>query len=136
MQADHECTPKPKQRSVPLSDQPQRSVPDGWPFSRAKYTYESQKPVEISLNPHAEEYNMNHKRRGVALVLNHIHFESMSTRKGSERDAENLRASLSNLGFDVQIYTDPTIKTISTALHEIFFPTRNFDQIHLTLIRT
>ncbi|XP_014481616.1 PREDICTED: caspase-1-like isoform X2 [Dinoponera quadriceps] len=118
MQADHECTPEPKQRSVPLSDQPQRSVPDGWPFSRAKHLYEGQKPVEIRLDPHAEEYNMNHKRRGVALVLNHIHFESMSTRKGSDRDAENLHASLSNLGFDVRIFVDPTIKTITTVLHE------------------
>ncbi|XP_032672505.1 caspase-1-like isoform X2 [Odontomachus brunneus] len=60
---------------------------------------------------------MNHKRRGVALVLNHIHFENMNTRKGSEKDAENLRTSLSNLGFEIRIYTDPTIKTISTVLH-------------------
>lgn len=83
-----------------------------------RYSYESQRAVKIGLDPHAEEYNMNHKRRGVALVLNHIHFESMSTRKGSEKDAENLEASLGNLGFDVRIYTDPTIKTISTVLHE------------------
>ncbi|XP_032672503.1 caspase-1-like isoform X1 [Odontomachus brunneus] len=116
MQANHECTLEPKQRSVPLSDQPQRSVPDG-PFSRAKNSFQNQEPVKVGLDQDAEEYNMNHKRRGVALVLNHIHFENMNTRKGSEKDAENLRTSLSNLGFEIRIYTDPTIKTISTVLH-------------------
>lgn len=72
--------------------------------------------MKIDFDPFAEEYNMKHKRRGVALILNHVHFESMATRKGSVKDALDLEASLDKLGFDVQIYTDPTIKTITTVL--------------------
>lgn len=72
--------------------------------------------AELDLDPSAEEYNMRHKRRGVALVLNHVNFESMSARKGSIKDSLDLKASLGKLGFDVQIYTDPTVKAIATIL--------------------
>lgn len=90
---------------------------------------DAQKAVRLSLDPHAEEYDMNHERRGIALVLNHVHFESMSTRKGSVKDATDLTASLGKLGFDVRVYTDPTMKTISTILHSSkfiapFYPAR------------
>jgi len=74
------------------------------------------KNVKIDLNPDDDEYNMKHKRRGVAIILNHVHFENMGTREGSEKDTLDLKTSLSKLGFDVQIYTDPTFKTISTVL--------------------
>ncbi|XP_020291473.1 caspase-1-like isoform X2 [Pseudomyrmex gracilis] len=59
---------------------------------------------------------MNHKRTGVALILNHVNFESMNTRKGSVKDSLDLKESLDKLGFDVRIYTDPTIKSINTIL--------------------
>lgn len=68
---------------------------------------------------------MKHKRRGVALVLNHVNFESMSTRKGSIKDSLDLKASLGKLGFDVRIYTDPTVKTITTILQTSKYNTRN-----------
>jgi len=77
---------------------------------------QTQKPIRLSIDPDAEEYDMNHKRRGVALILNHVNFESMATRKGSMKDSLNLKASLGKLGFDVRIYTDPTIKIITTTL--------------------
>lgn len=84
--------------------------------SRRHYSVDVQKPVEIDLDPLAEEYDMNHKRRGVALILNHVHFESMNTRLGSVKDSLDLKASLSRLGFDVRIYTDPTVKAITATL--------------------
>lgn len=74
------------------------------------------KNVKIDVNPYDDEYNMKHKRRGIAIILNHVHFENMVERKGSENDTLNLKTSLSKLGFDVQIYTDPTFKTITTVL--------------------
>jgi caspase-like apoptosis-related cysteine protease len=77
---------------------------------------QTQKPIRLGIDPDAEEYDMNHKRRGVALILNHVNFESMATRKGSVMDSLNLKASLGKLGFDVRIYTDPTIKTITATL--------------------
>ncbi|KAH0947437.1 hypothetical protein HN011_005085, partial [Eciton burchellii] len=120
MQASDECTSGPKQQSVSSSsssDKPPRSVPDGWPFRKAKnLDDQTQKPIRLGIDPDAEEYDMNHKRRGVALILNHVNFESMATRKGSVMDSLNLKASLGKLGFDVRIYTDPTIKTITATL--------------------
>ncbi|XP_067207288.1 caspase-1-like isoform X2 [Linepithema humile] len=122
MQADDKCTPEEKQQSVSSSDNSRLSVPDGWPFRKAKDLIDTQKDVKLDLDitldldPFAEEYNMNHKRRGVALVLNHVNFDSMSARKGSIKDSLDLKASLGRLGFDVRIYTDPTVKTITTIL--------------------
>ncbi|KAL0105884.1 hypothetical protein PUN28_015954 [Cardiocondyla obscurior] len=59
---------------------------------------------------------MTHKSRGVALILNHVHFDNMATRKGSVKDALDLKTSLDKLEFDVRVYTDPAVKTISTVL--------------------
>lgn len=78
---------------------------------------DAQQAVKIDLDPHAEQYDMHHKRRGAALILNHVHFDNMTSRKGSVKDAMDLKASLSELGFDVRIYTDPKVKTISKILH-------------------
>ena len=42
----------------------------------------------------AEMYNMNHKRRGIALVFNHKNFEprlGLKTRNGTDADRDNLR---------------------------------------------
>ncbi|XP_072760656.1 caspase-1-like [Anoplolepis gracilipes] len=114
-----ECITGRKQPAVSVPDTSQWSVPDGWPFSKAnsrKHSIDVQKAVEIDLDPFAEEYNMNHKRRGVALILNHVHFESMNTRKGSIKDSLDLKVSLGKLGFDVRIYTDPTVKAITATL--------------------
>ncbi|XP_029665203.1 caspase-1-like [Formica exsecta] len=113
------CITERKQQNVSLPDMSQWSVPDGWPFRKAnssRHSIDTQKAVKIDLDPFAEEYDMNHKRRGVALILNHVHFESMSTRKGSVKDSLHLKVSLSKLGFDVRIYTDPTVKVIAATL--------------------
>jgi len=83
---------------------------------RRNWDDQTRKPMRLSIDPDAEEYDMNHKRRGVALILNHVNFESMVKREGSVKDSLNLEASLGKLGFDVRIYTDPTIKTITTTL--------------------
>lgn len=72
--------------------------------------------MRIDFDPFAEEYNMKHKRRGVALILNHVHFENMATRKGSVKDSLDLKVSLDKLGFDVRVYTDPAVKTIAMVL--------------------
>ncbi|XP_011156835.1 caspase-1 isoform X2 [Solenopsis invicta] len=116
MQADDKCTPQPEQRSISTPNRSQQSVPDGWPFRKAKDLFDIQKAIKLDVDSFAEEYNMKRKRRGVALILNHVRFESMPTRNGSVKDATDLQASLSRLGFNVRIYTDPTVKTITTVL--------------------
>lgn len=114
---DDKCTPQQEQWSVSPPNRSQRSVPDGWPFRKAnRDMVDAQKAAKINFDVFAEEYNMRHKRRGVALILNHVHFEEMATRKGSKKDTLNLKTSLDKLGFDVRVFTDPTVKTITTVL--------------------
>ncbi|XP_018302392.1 caspase-1 isoform X1 [Mycetomoellerius zeteki] len=120
VQADDKYTPQQEQWNISTPDESQRSVPDGWSFRKANDILSKDmmdvKNVKIDVNPYDDEYNMKHKRRGIAIILNHVHFENMVERKGSENDTLNLKTSLSKLGFDVQIYTDPTFKTITTVL--------------------
>ncbi|KAL0105883.1 hypothetical protein PUN28_015954 [Cardiocondyla obscurior] len=117
MQADDKCIPQQKQRAVSTPDRSQRSVPDGWPFRKAnKDSVDAEKAIKVDIDQSAEEYNMTHKSRGVALILNHVHFDNMATRKGSVKDALDLKTSLDKLEFDVRVYTDPAVKTISTVL--------------------
>ncbi|KYN13758.1 PREDICTED: caspase-1-like isoform X2 [Trachymyrmex cornetzi] len=117
MQADDKYTPQQEQWNISTPDGSQRSVPDGWSFRKAKDMVDAMKNVKIgNLNPDNDEYNMKHKRRGVAIILNHVHFQNMGTREGSEKDTLDLKTSLDKLGFDVQVYTDPTFKTITKVL--------------------
>ncbi|NWZ74450.1 CASP6 protein, partial [Acrocephalus arundinaceus] len=61
-----------------------------------------------SLDP-AVEYNMNHPRRGVALIFNHEHFYwqlMMPDRRGTMADRNNLKRSLTDLGFEVRVFDD------------------------------
>lgn len=53
-------------------------------------------------------YNMNHKRRGIALIFNHEHFEidKLRSRTGTSVDAGNFKRILQNLGFEVILHND------------------------------
>lgn len=57
---------------------------------------------------YASEYNMNHSKRGYALIFNHEHFDmpSLKSRAGTNVDCENLMDSLKSLHFDVSMYKD------------------------------
>ncbi|NXU45611.1 CASP6 protein, partial [Drymodes brunneopygia] len=61
-----------------------------------------------SLDP-AVEYKMNHQRRGVALIFNHEHFFwhlRLPDRRGTMADRNNLKRSLTDLGFEVRLFDD------------------------------
>ncbi|NXY15281.1 CASP6 protein, partial [Atrichornis clamosus] len=61
-----------------------------------------------SLDP-AAQYTMNHQRRGVALIFNHEHFFwhlRLPDRRGTLADRNNLKHSLSDLGFEVRLFDD------------------------------
>lgn len=62
----------------------------------------------------AMEYNMNHKRRGMALIFNHETFDipSLEQRLGTNVDCEKLRKALTNLHFDVRVYKDCKLKEL------------------------
>ncbi|XP_032042915.1 caspase-6 [Aythya fuligula] len=53
----------------------------------------------------AEQYKMTHRRRGVALIFNHEHFYwqlMLPERRGTSADGNNLKRSLTDLGFEVR----------------------------------
>jgi len=67
----------------------------------------------------AEFYNMNHRRRGKAFIFNHMNFDSrlsLKTRNGTNNDRDNLRVSLRQLDFDVEVYNDLPFKEIDRIL--------------------
>jgi hypothetical protein len=66
----------------------------------------------------AEEYNMCHPTRGVALIFNHHKFDQMPSRSGTVRDCENLSIQLKNLGFDIRVHKDFTYAELSAVLRE------------------
>ncbi|CAG9856043.1 unnamed protein product [Phyllotreta striolata] len=73
-------------------------IPDGEIVARM--------PVERN----ATHYNMNHRKRGLAIIFNHENFEcgNLKSRAGTEADCKQLKGCLSNLHFDVHVYKDLT----------------------------
>lgn len=70
----------------------------------------AQMPVERR----AGQYNMRHRRRGLALIFNNENFnqEGLKKRSGTNVDADNLKAALENHKFDVRIFPDYTFDEI------------------------
>eukprot|EP00095_Tigriopus_kingsejongensis_P001510 snap_masked-scaffold220_size252247-processed-gene-0.1 protein:Tk01510 transcript:snap_masked-scaffold220_size252247-processed-gene-0.1-mRNA-1 annotation:"casp1_spofr ame: full" len=69
----------------------------------------------------SETYNMNHKRRGVAFIFNHMNFDhrlSLKERNGTYADGDNLKATLRRLGFEVRPFNDLPFKEIDRLLEE------------------
>ncbi|XP_041641545.1 caspase-6-like [Cheilinus undulatus] len=67
-----------------------------------------------------EEYKMDHKRRGLALIFNQEHFDSVTlkSRAGTQADGRNLEKSLRDLNFDVEIYDDCTKSDVEEKIRE------------------
>lgn len=74
----------------------------------------------MSVERYATEYNMKHKKRGIALIFNHEHFDSYSlkTRAGTNVDAENLFQTLIGLNFEVRIRKDFRFSEIHDEIRE------------------
>ncbi|XP_041641277.1 caspase-6-like isoform X3 [Cheilinus undulatus] len=68
-----------------------------------------------------EEYKMDHKRRGLALIFNQEHFmdeKHLPTRTGSKVDRDNLEKSLKDLNFEVKIYNDKKKSDVEEKIRE------------------
>jgi len=70
--------------------------------------------AKMTAERHAQEYNMRHKHRGVALIFNHEHFEvpTLKSRAGTNVDCENLERELKKLEFDVTVYKDLRLREL------------------------
>ncbi|XP_023813211.2 caspase-6 [Oryzias latipes] len=72
------------------------------------------------LNPN-EQYRMNHKRRGLALIFNHERFYwrlGMNSRSGTNADRHSLEKRLLDLNFDVRSYDDAKQTDVLDRIHE------------------
>ena len=68
-----------------------------------------------------ERYNMNHRRRGRAIIFNHLNFHhslGLNTRNGTNCDRDNLRINLRQLDFDVSVYDDLPGKEVERILEQ------------------
>jgi caspase-like apoptosis-related cysteine protease len=66
----------------------------------------------------AEEYNMNHNRRGKAVIFNHDKFKNKSPRHGSAVDVRILKETYEALGFDVVVHDNLKFTDIQNAITE------------------
>ncbi|XP_062349753.1 caspase-6 isoform X1 [Cinclus cinclus] len=76
--------------------------------------------IRHSLDP-AVEYKMNHQRRGVALIFNHEHFFwrlMLTDRRGTMTDRNNLKRSLTDLGFEVRLFDDLKAEDVQQKIRE------------------
>ncbi|KAK2852351.1 hypothetical protein Q7C36_007552 [Tachysurus vachellii] len=62
------------------------------------------------------EYEMNHERRGLALIFNHEHFQFGQERRGTKIDRDILKQRFQALGFEVNIHDN---KNKTEVLEEI-----------------
>ncbi|KAJ9598226.1 hypothetical protein L9F63_011047 [Diploptera punctata] len=67
----------------------------------------------------AIEYNMNHKRRGKAVIFNHEEFDSRPFRDGSHHDVASLEKTYGNLGFEVVIYNNLDYQQIKVQINAL-----------------
>ena len=60
------------------------------------------------------DYNMNHRKRGIAIIFNHENFNipQAEPRSGTNADSKKLKKTLKHLGFKVRVHKDLTTKDI------------------------
>ncbi|XP_066581905.1 caspase-1-like [Prorops nasuta] len=112
-------------QGVSSSGKPSSDV-DGWPFRKATQSDSTSSQeaneravVSCNLDPHAVNYDMNHSRRGVAVIFNHSTFKKMNSRKGSTKDCADLKVVLDDLDFQVRIFEDRTVSEVSSILQSL-----------------
>ncbi|XP_074849553.1 caspase-6-like isoform X1 [Carettochelys insculpta] len=68
------------------------------------------------------QYKMNHRRRGLALIFNHERFYwhlTLPDRRGTHADRDNLKRSLTELGFEVRSFDDPKAEDVLRTIYEV-----------------
>ncbi|XP_047488853.1 caspase-1-like isoform X5 [Penaeus chinensis] len=84
--------------------------------------------VRMSVNRDAVCYNMSHRQRGHCVIFNHRHFDQhtgLGERNGTDRDREQAQELFKNLGFQVTVYNDLTVKEVKKKLKGRHYSWRN-----------
>jgi caspase-like apoptosis-related cysteine protease len=68
----------------------------------------------MSVDRNSAYYNMNHKRRGMAIIFNNEYFDnhSLKRRNGTNVDRDNLESTMQHLGFKVAVHDNLGSKDI------------------------
>jgi len=75
--------------------------------------------IPMPTSKDADQYNMDHRRRGKAFIFNHMNFDprlQLRPRNGTNCDRDNLRINLRQLDFEVEVYDDLPFKEIERIL--------------------
>jgi hypothetical protein len=73
------------------------------------------------IGPDAEEYKMDHKKRGRAIIFNHEKYSNLlklDARTGTDTDKIVLKQRLEELKFEVDVFDDLTVADIRIHLDE------------------
>ncbi|XP_059622218.1 caspase-like isoform X2 [Phlebotomus argentipes] len=75
----------------------------------------------MPVDRYASEYNMKHKKRGIAVIFNHETFtnHTLKARAGTNVDAENLSNCLKKLHFSVEMCKDFMFKEIHEKIEKL-----------------
>jgi caspase-like apoptosis-related cysteine protease len=72
----------------------------------------------MSVDKEAPFYNMNHKRRGIAIIFNHEEFDNHPRGNGTNVDLDSLENTLIGLGFEAKVYHDLDFENIMKIVDE------------------
>uniref|UniRef100_A0A2M3ZJ43 Putative caspase n=1 Tax=Anopheles braziliensis TaxID=58242 RepID=A0A2M3ZJ43_9DIPT len=77
--------------------------------------------ARMPVDRYAAEYNMEHKRRGLALIFNHENFDvpQLKARAGTNVDCENLSTALKALDFEVHVYKDLKLRDLQKEVERV-----------------
>ncbi|CAG0891170.1 unnamed protein product, partial [Darwinula stevensoni] len=108
---------------TPNGHEPQPNEPHSAEFNHMKTMLtQSSNLIPVGVARNDRHYNMDHPRRGKALVFNHEVFHEdteLSRRDGTNQDRERLVHALGNLGFEVIIFNDKTYQHIMEAIDKV-----------------
>ena len=72
----------------------------------------------MTVEKYAQEYDMNHNRRGKAVIFNHDKFKNKAPRHGSAVDVSVLKETYEALGFEVVVHHNLKFADIQNAITE------------------
>ena len=107
----------------PMDEEITLDQADAWGFGGLCNQFSvPERGIKMPVDRDSETYNMNHRRRGYALIFNHKNFDprlDLKTRNGTDGDRDNLQMTLRQLDFDVKVYNDCSFKEIEQVLEEL-----------------
>jgi caspase-like apoptosis-related cysteine protease len=75
----------------------------------------------MPVDKEAEEYNMNHSRRGKAVIFNHDMFKKKPPRHGSAAGVRVLTETYGALGFEVVVHENLKLTEIQHVINKCKF---------------